>query len=352
MLRRRFLALGTLLVARPRWSFADVLLRQTAQNWATPTEYFDRLITPNKLFFVRSHFGPPALKERTLKIDGLVDKPLELRSADLARFEEVTVTAALQCAGNGRSLHAPRVPGVQWEHGAMGQAAWTGVRLRDVLQAAGVQPAAKWLRSSGADRPPKPTTPRFVRGLPIARALDPSTLLAHRMNGEPLALEHGAPLRLIVPGWTGNHWVKWITSFHLQAEEVDGFFQQTGYKLDGKSLTTFPVKSLIARPGDGGSVKAGAQEIVGVALSGDAPIARVEVSTDGGAHFADAQLEGEAGAGRWQIFRHRFDATPGTVQAIARATDGAGRTQPEQPLWNQSGYLWNAWHRVRFTVQA
>jgi DMSO/TMAO reductase YedYZ molybdopterin-dependent catalytic subunit len=367
--RRGFLQLGALIAAWPRRALADSLLvhGSSPQNWATPTEYFDRLITPNRVFFVRSHFGPPSLRERTLTVGGLVDKPLTLKIAELRNLEEITVTAVLQCAGNGRGLHSPRVPGVQWEHGAMGQAAWTGVRLSDVLERAGVQSGAAWVRTTGADRPPKPTVPRFVRSLPIERALEPTTLLAYRMNGEPLSLAHGAPLRLVVPGWAGNHWTKWVTELNVQKEEADGFFQQTGYRYptkpatpgvpvapaDTRPVTTFPVKSLIARPADGGTAKVGPQEIVGVAFSGDGALARVEVSTDGGKSWHDAALEGDQGVGRWQVFRHRVEAAaPGRMEAVARATDGGGRVQPADAQWNPSGYFWNGWHRVRWTVTA
>lgn len=334
------------------------------QNLATPTEYFDRLETPTSVFFVRSHFGPPALKrERKLEIAGLVKKPVVFGVDDLSRFTELSVTAVLQCAGNGRALHEPRVPGVQWVHGAMGQAMWTGVRLSDLLDAAGVTTGAAHVRLRAADLPPKPAVPAFDRSLPMARALDPTTLVAYRMNGKPLSLSHGAPLRLVVPGWAGNHWMKWLTRIEPHAEEIDGFFMKKGYRLPkdpvapGSSVppeatvpvTTFPVKSVIARPVEGGTVPARALEIVGVAFSGTGAIARVEVRIDDGP-WAEAKLEGAAGPGRWQVFRHRLDASPGQRRAAVRATETGGATQPEKPAWNPSGYFWNGWHSVTFTV--
>lgn len=349
-------------------SEAAELLRYggSPQNLATPLAWFDRLVTPTPVFFVRSHFGPPAL-DRTRKtvFDGLVKTPLTLGVDELrASFPEITLTAVLQCAGNGRSLHTPRVPGVQWGHGAMGQATFTGVRLKDVLAKAGLTTEAAHLRVAGADAPPKPTVPAFVRSLPRARALDPQTLLAYRMNGEDLTLAHGAPLRLVVPGWAGDHWVKWLVSVHAQKEEADGFYMKTAYRMPMepvtpgasvapekmKPATTFPVKSVIARP-SGEKRPLGPQELVGLAFSGDAPIASVEVSLDGGKTFAPAKLEGEPGTGRAQVFRFRFDQpTAARVTAVVRAKDKSGALQPESPAWNPSGYFWNGWHSVTWEV--
>lgn len=377
MQRREFLdatvaALAACALPSVAWAEGggDVLLQHAGspQNLGTATPYFDRLITPTPAFFVRSHFGPPALDPaRKLKISGMVKSPLELGVDGLRKFKEVTLTAVLQCSGNGRALQEPRVPGLQWIHGGMAQATWTGVRLVDVLQKAGIDPAAAHVRLAGADAPPKPTTPAFLRSIPAARALDPSTLLAYRMNGEPLTLAHGAPIRLIVPGWSGNHWVKWLTDVRVQNEEAEGFYMQTAYRqpkqpvAPGASVppdqmvpvTTFPVKSIIGRPADGGRAKVGPQEIAGVAFSGEAAIARVEVSTDGGSTWNEAKLEGEAGAGRWQVFRHAFTADkPGPCRAVARATDARGATQPEKAVWNPSGYFWNGWHRTSWTVES
>ncbi len=372
MLARRSLLLATAALLGTRSALADEPPHQLLQNLgspqdlATPLAWFDRLLTPADVFFVRSHFGPPSLDPgRKLAVEGLVATPLSLTADELrAKFAPVTVTAVLQCAGNGRAFHSPRVPGVQWGHGAMGQATFTGVRLRDVLSAAGPASDAAFVRIAGADVPPKPTVPAFVRSIPIARAMDPSTLVAWAMNGEPLTLAHGAPLRLVVPGWAGNHWVKWLSHVGLQKEEAEGFYMQTAYKYpihpvapgasvkpeEMRSLTTFPVKSVIARPAEGGKSPSGTQEIAGCAFSGDAPLAKVEVSIDGGKTWRVASLEGDAGAGRWQIWKLRFDARPGHVTAVVRATDRAGNTQPEKAAWNPSGYFYNAWHTVTWEV--
>jgi DMSO/TMAO reductase YedYZ molybdopterin-dependent catalytic subunit len=336
------------------------------QDLATPTEYFDRLVTPNDVFFVRSHFGPPALRaDRRLRMTGEVTKALDLAPDDLKAFPEVTVTAVLQCAGNGRALHQPRVPGVQWVHGAMGQAAWTGVRLKDLLDKAGVRCGAGHVHLVGADLPFKPQTPAFIRSIPLARALDPSTIVAYRMNGAPLSHAHGAPLRLVVPGWAGDHWMKWLTELRVQPEPATGFFMDKGYRMPTEPVppgsvvppekmapaTYFPVKSIIARPAPNGVAKVGPQEIIGVAFAGDAAIQKVEVSVDGLKTWKTAALTGAPGPGRWQVFRHTFKAdVPGHYHAVVRATDARGRIQPEMAAWNPSGYFWNGWHSVDWQV--
>jgi DMSO/TMAO reductase YedYZ molybdopterin-dependent catalytic subunit len=364
--RRSLLGGGAIALAFPHVVFADKgnggprveVFGTDPQNLATPKELFSSLITPNEQFFVRSHFGAPALdRARSLAIEGLVTNKLSLELADLKALPETSVTAVLQCSGNGRSFHTPRVPGVQWNHGAMSQAKFTGVRLRDLLEKAGLDRTAKHVHIRGADRTPKPTVPAFLRSLPIERALDPTTLVAYAMNDAPLPLAHGAPFRLVVPGWAGDHWVKWLTRIAVEKEEASGFFMQTAYRMPIEPVTpgsavppekmrpatTFPVKSVIGI--------ASGRYVKGVAFSGDAPIDKVEISLDGGATWKLAKLEGEPGVGRWQVFT--FELAPevkGKVRAIARATDKKKNTQPEKSPWNPSGYFWNGWDSAEWEV--
>ncbi len=358
---------GLALASRGRASGAGIFGVQmgTPQDLATPIEIFDRLITPTEQFFVRSHFGAPALeRKRILTIKG-AKQSLNFGASDLKRFKSQTLTAVLQCAGNGRGLQQPHVPGLQWQHGAMGQATWTGVRLVDLLEAAGLSPDAAHVHLQGADRPMAPTVPGFLRSLPLARAVDQTTLVATHMNGQPLTAAHGAPFRLVVPGWSGQSWIKWLQTITPAPQEAEGLFQRTAYRMpktpvkpgtamkpeDTIAAALMPVRSVIAKPATNGTVKKGPVDVIGVAFSGDAAIATVDVSVDGGAHWTPAKLEGPAAAGAWQIFRHRHLAAAGEkLVIVARATDKKGQIQPRETVWNPSGYFWNGWHTINVAV--
>ncbi len=332
----------------------------------TPVEAFATWRTPTGQFFVRSHFGEPAvgLRPWTLRIDGLVERPEEYRIDALGRYGTVERPAVLQCAGNGRAFFRPIIPGVGWERGAVGNAEWAGVRLRDVLTAAGLKPGAAHVHFEGADAPPNPKTPAYLRSLPLERALHPDTMLATRMNGEPLPVRHGGPVRLIVPGWTGNHWIKWIRTIHISDVEAPGFYQQTGYRMPREPLppgvTPKPedlipvqemnVKSLIARPTRDAVIGAGPFEALGVAWTGAGRVRVVEVSVDGGPWTA-AALEGPDVEGSWRTWRLPLTLQPGAHRLAVRATDDAGRVQPEVSPWNKSGYLWNGVETLAFEVR-
>ena len=322
----------------------------------TPVEVFDRFLTPNRLFFVRSHFGPPAvgLEPWTLEVEGLVDRKVTLTLDDLKQFETVKLPAVLQCAGNGRGFFNPIIPGIGWQKGAVGNAEWSGVRLADVLQHAGIKPEAAHVQLLAADTPPNPKTPAYFRSIPLARAIEPTSLLATMMNGEPLPMLHGGPIRLVVPTWAGNHWIKWVRKLIVSKDEAPGFYMQTGYKIPKvptppgvdlkpdqvKSLTTMNVKSLIARPIDGARLKAGAIEVRGVAWTGEGVVEKVEIST--GKDWMPATLLGQPIAGSWREWTFTWQGQPGRVTIRSKATDSNGQTQPETTPWNRSGYLWNA----------
>jgi DMSO/TMAO reductase YedYZ molybdopterin-dependent catalytic subunit len=337
----------------------------------TPVYEFASFLTPNHRFFVRSHFGPPApeLIDETnwkLRVGGLVERSQTFTLQELKQFEAVTITAVVQCSGNGRAFHRPKVPGVQWERGAVGNAQWTGVRLRDVLARAGVQDRARHVQLQGADRPVVTSVPLFTRSIPLSKALHPDTLLAYEMNGRPLPLLHGAPLRVITPGWMADSCTKWLTEITVQAGEAQGYYMQTAYRIPVKpvesgttpSVTSIPVeamvvKSLIAAPQEGETVKAGPVTIQGVAWSGEAKVVKVEVSFNEGKTWETARLVGEDLPYAWRQWQLVWNAnTAGTYTVLCRATDARAETQPATTPWNPSGFLWNGWDRVNVTVTA
>jgi DMSO/TMAO reductase YedYZ molybdopterin-dependent catalytic subunit len=328
----------------------------------TPIGALDSWLTPNRVFFVRSHIGVPAVElgPWRLRLTGMVDRPATLGLEDLKGLERVTVPGVLQCAGNGRALFRPTIPGVPWEKGAVGHAEWTGVRLVDLLQRAGVQQGAAHVHLIGADAPPSPKTPAYIRSIPIARALSPDTLLATEMNGEPLPVLHGGPIRLIVPGWTGNHWIKWVRTINVAREEAPGPYQQASYKMakvpappgavlkptDLVPVETMNVKSLITAPESGSRLSPGRYEIRGVAWTGSGFVTRVEVSIDR-EEWQPATLHGPERPGSWRQWRFAWNAPArGRHLLRARATDSNGEVQPETTPWNRSGYLWNGIDQV------
>ncbi len=329
----------------------------------TPPELLDSWITPNELFFVRSHLYTPEVNPSTwrLVVEGDVERPLSLTLDDLKGFERVTEAVTMECAGNGRAFHQPRVAGVQWRKGAVGTARWTGVRLADVLKKVGLKPNARHVVFDGADQG-MGKVPDFARSVPIEKCLHPATLLAYEMNGEPLPLQHGFPLRGIVPGWEGAAWVKWLTRLTVQEREGDGFFMTNAYRYpkrpvapgeavdpaDMQVLASLDVKSLITAPRTLTWVMPGeAVEIRGAAWAGEAEVARVEVSTDGGKTWMEAELTNERAPFAWRRFRRPWRPMASRrYEILSRATDTRGRTQPEVARWNPSGYLWNAPDRV------
>jgi sulfite oxidase len=328
-----------------------------------PVDGFIDEITPIRHFFVRCHTYIPKVDIAgwRLKIGGLVDKPLELTLPDLKRLPHAGVVSVLECAGNGRGFYEPHLPGAQWRFGAVGNAQWTGVRLRDLLQHAGMKSGASQILFDGADSP-LGAMPDFQRTLAVRKALDPDTLLAWEMNGAPLTAEHGFPLRVIAPGWAGDSWVKWLQNIEVLDHDFDGFWMKSAYRhpvhpvpagtaVDAKDMVPVEdlnVKSVIAHPDNW--AMPGVVKVAGVAWSNAAPVTKVEVSTDSGKTWAPAQLRGNAT--RYGFRRWTFDwrAEEGTHALIARATNAAGQTQPLEQEWNPAGYLWNVAQPRQVTV--
>jgi len=333
----------------------------------SPVDYFNTWLTPVPHFFVRNHMFEPVEVDAAswrLSVGGEVEKPLTLNLAEISRMETHAVVNTLECAGNGRSLHRPQVPGIQWGKGAVGTARFSGPRLRDVLQRAGVKPTGKHVMLHGLDEVPGKVPP-FIRSIPIEKALDSDTLIATHMNGSPLTKHHGFPARALVPGWIGAASCKWLTEIKVLDKEFVGNFMSAGYRLpnhpvqpgeavkpeDTHPVTALTVKSVIAGPSDGATLRAGKLSIHGAAWAGEADITKVEVSVDGGSSWRPAKLGREQSHYAWRLWscESKFGKS-GEYTILSRATDSAGRTQPAEAVWNPSGYLYNAVDQVKIHV--
>jgi DMSO/TMAO reductase YedYZ molybdopterin-dependent catalytic subunit len=293
-----------------------------------------------------------------LQVGGAVDRPLSLSLRDLQQLPSQTLVVTLECAGNGRSTLNPPVSGEQWALGAVSTAEWTGVPLVEVLDRAGVARDAAEVLFRGADNPQVDGEERFERSLAVQDARDGDVLLAYAMNGEPLPVHHGFPLRVVVPGWYAVASVKWLTEIELLRKPFAGFYQADRYVYEWPSdvgvkrepVTLQQVRALITEPGPNDRIKEGDFVVRGVAWSGAAPIARVEVSISGGA-WQSARLIGERRRHSWQWWELRSQLdSPGPASIRARATDLAGRGQPDIPTWNRLGYGCNAIHQVSVEV--
>jgi DMSO/TMAO reductase YedYZ molybdopterin-dependent catalytic subunit len=345
-----------------------ILHNDRPEDLETPVRYFDSWITPVDVFFVRQHLPRPAKIDGgayRLTVNGMVSKPLQLTLADLQKMPQHTVPAVIECTGNGRAFYSPKVPGIQWGRGAVGQAEWTGVRIADILKAAGASDSAAWLDTDGADSG-LASTPDFIRSLPMKKAMHPATMLALKMNGQDLPDIHGYPARLIVPGWDGTSSVKWVVRLSAAAQPNSGFFMNPGYRYPKFALPpgtparlpelevieSMPVKSTITAPEDGSKAAMAPMTIRGFAWAGEDAIERVEVSTDGGSKWADAKLSAQKLPFAWRLFQYEWrPSEPGYYTVMSRATDTRGRVQPIVSPWNPSGYLWNAIDRVGVTLE-
>jgi DMSO/TMAO reductase YedYZ molybdopterin-dependent catalytic subunit len=332
----------------------------------TPVEYFNTWLTPVPHFFVRNHMHEPSelnAENWRLAVGGEVEKPFTLTLSQLSQLETHSVVNTLECAGNGRSLHCPQVPGIQWGKGAVSTARFSGPRLRDVLQRSAVKSTGKHVMFRGLDEVPGKVPP-FIRSIPLEKALDSDTLVATHMNGAPLTKHHGFPARALVPGWIGAACCKWLTEIKILESEFDGNFMSPGYRFpnqpvkpgdavkpeDTHVLTGLNVKSVISGPVDGASLKAGKVEVHGAAWAGEADIVRVEVSTDGGASWNPASLGHDQARYAWRLWTYEWTVKGGDYNILARATDSQGRAQPSTPIWNPGGYLYNGIDQVKIHV--
>ena len=350
-----------------------ILLTDRPPNLEMPAKYFVHDLTPNEAMFVRWHIGiiPTRvdLAEFRLKVGGHVESPLSLSVDQLKKdFEAVTVVAVNQCSGNSRSLFTPRVAGGQWGHGAVGNAKWTGVRLKDLLAKAKVKPGAVEVSFGGLDSAiipvtaQNPGTPDYVKSLQIAKANDADVIVAYAQNDKELPMLNGFPLRLVVPGWFATYWVKALDEINVLDKAFEGFWMTKAYRVpkgDPKvnesptdlaketvPITEMVTRSLFAFPLGGEKVPAGqAVEVNGLAWDAGKGIATVEVSADGGKTWNQAKLDPELGRFSWRRWRYPWTPAAGKHALLCRATSAAAETQVERQ-WNRSGYARNVIERV------
>jgi DMSO/TMAO reductase YedYZ molybdopterin-dependent catalytic subunit len=332
-------------------------------NYETPVSYFTSEFTPNDSFFVRYHLaGIPEKIDAAqwkLRVGGEgVGTPLELGLSELrSGFDAVEIAAVCQCSGNRRGFSEPHVAGVQWGLGAVGNALWKGVRLKDVLNRAGVRAETVEIVVNGADGPVLDGTPDFVKSIPIDKALDDNTLIAYEMNGAPLPFYNGFPIRLIVPGWTATYWMKHLDTIEAWTKPFNGFWMKSAYRIPSakfpivqhfltqmtvanEPITEMVVNSLITAPEEDHTMHAAeTAEVRGLAWDGGYGIRRAEISVDGGEVWREAELGQDVGRFAFRSFRFSF--TPpraGKYQVMARASNGVGQVQAEKLIFNPAGY--------------
>jgi sulfite oxidase len=354
---------------------ADMIIHEADPFNAEPPRaaLAGRMLTPVEAFYSRNHGPVPLVDPRAwrLRVGGLVSRPLELSLDDLqSAYPQEKLTATLQCAGNRRAglIEVRDIPGEHpWGPGATSTAEWTGASLAQILQTAGVQPGAAHVAFSAPDisrvtDPPQP----YAASIGLFKALAGEVLLAWAMNGQPLPAVHGGPLRVVVPGYIGARSVKWVEQVRVQEAPSDNYFQASAYRLlpadadprlagpgGGLSLGAVAVNADILQP-DGCSVlTAGPARVTGYAYAGDdRGIARVDISTDDGCTWQQADLGEQAGPWAWRHWHAVIDLPAGDTQITARAWDTTAAVQPESPrdLWNPGGYVNNSWARLRVTA--
>jgi hydroxyacylglutathione hydrolase len=361
---------------RPGAAEADpalIVWTEEPLNAETPLELLgEQRLTPNERFFIRNHGPIPEIDPGAfrLTVRGLISEPLTLSLEELRRrFERATVTAYLSCAGNRRSELATIAPipdQEPWGPGATGNAEWRGFRLRDVLQAAGLETGAGHVAFAGLDRcHEEGEAIPFGASIPLVKALAPEVLLADEMNGKPLPPAHGYPLRVVVPGYIGARSVKWLSQITVQEQPSTNYYQARTYRLypkrvrsettpeHGFSLGETPVNSVVCQPREGEVVSGSTVLARGYAITGGTrEIERVELSLDGGETFVSADLLDGGHAGAWRLWEAELEVGRGPAELVVRAWDSAASTQPEsaEGIWNMKGYINNSWHRVCFSV--
>jgi len=343
---------------------AMILQRTRPPLLETPFEVFDkRTFTPNDQFYVRWHWAliPTDIDtdKFTLTVRGHVDQPLSMSLKDILReLPSVELPAVNQCSGNSRGFFQPRVPGGEWSNGAMGNARWTGVRLKDVLDKAGVKPGAVQVRFKGLEEPVVAEAPPFMKSLDIDHARDGEVMIAYAMNGEQLPLVNGFPLRLVVPGWYATYWVKMLSDIEVLNQPDTNYWTKVAYTIPDTphasikpgetGVKMVPVNRMVPRSfvtnmASGSKVNAAAPTTLrGIAFGGDCGVTSVDFSIDRGQSWYQAELgkdEGKYGFRRWQT--QLLLPTPGEYSLLIRCTNSNGVAQPDTPNWNPAGFMRN-----------
>src|SRR5262249_18688606 len=349
-----------------------ILQRTRPPLLETPWDVYDRgVFTPNDRFFVRWHWAviPQAVDVTAFRlvVRGHVDQVLSLSLADLLKLPRVELAAVCQCSGNSRGLFQPRVPGAQWRNGAMGNARWTGVPLRDVLDRAGVKAGAIAVRCSGLDDPIIQGAPKFMKPLAIDHARDGEVMLAYQMNGEQLPLLNGFPVRLIVPGWYGDYWIKMLADVEVLDAPDENYFEKTAYRVPDAphasvnpgetGFKTVPVSRLVPRSFFTNVTNAtvvkpgGLVPVRGIAFGGNSGVSLVDLSAADGRSWQPADLGPDEGRYSFRKWRTQIRAPQsGALKLQVRCRNANGEVQPAEPNWNSGGFMRNVIESVQLTV--
>jgi DMSO/TMAO reductase YedYZ molybdopterin-dependent catalytic subunit len=355
-----------------------ILLTDRPVQLETPRSYFRTAFTPNEAFYVRWHLSEIPnridLVDWKLKVEGNVNKPQALSLSELMeRFKPVSVAAVNQCSGNSRSRFQPRVAGGQWGNGAMGNAMWTGVRLRELLDASGVKAGSAQVQFQGLETGAGPKglgSNLFLKSLELSDSVLDEAIVAYVMNGEPLPMLNGFPVRLVVPGYFATYWMKCLTWIRVLSAPDENFWMKTGYRVPDTPrgnatpeemkaggvktvpITRMPVRSFLVSPEGGSKIPAGMTITSrGMAFSGYGKIIKVEVSEDGAKSWREAQLGEDHGTYSFRTWEAKWTPkTPGNYTLAVRATDEKGNVQPDEPVWNPGGYLWNRIEKQEIVV--
>jgi DMSO/TMAO reductase YedYZ molybdopterin-dependent catalytic subunit len=355
-----------------------ILLTDRPVQLETPRSYFRTAFTPNEAFYVRWHLSEIPnridLTDWKLKIEGNVTKPLALSLSEIMeKFKPISAAAVNQCSGNSRSRFQPRVAGGQWGNGAMGNAMWTGVRLRELLDAAGVKAGSAQVQFQGLETGGGPKglgSNLFLKSLELSDSVLDEAIVAYLMNGEPLPMLNGFPVRLVVPSYFATYWTKCLTWIRVLTAPDENFWMKTGYRVPDTPrgnttpeemkaggvktvpITRMPVRSFLVSPEGGSKIPAGMTIAPrGIAFSGYGKIIKVEISEDGAKSWREAQLGEDHGTYSFRTWEAKWTPkVPGNYTLAVRATDEKGNVQPDQPVWNPGGYLWNKIEKQEIVV--